>query len=138
VATQGRRSVAARALKHWRAPSRLYPQVKGKPIDHSITLVGYGTDKTNGPYWIVKNSWSEKFGNDGFINVARGISCASIDCCGNTFVYGNASKYVPRRRLFSAAPVPWSWPLSVPHPTPTHAHAAAAATAARGLPRNAC
>jgi len=69
------------------------PKVKGKPIDHSITLVGYGTDKTNGPYWIVKNSWSEKFGNDGFINVARGISCASIDCCGNTFVYGNASKY---------------------------------------------
>ena len=29
-------------------------KVKGKPIDHSITLVGYGVDATNGPYWIVK------------------------------------------------------------------------------------
>lgn len=69
------------------------PKIKGKPIDHSITLVGYGTDKTNGDYWIVKNSWSAAFANDGFIKVARGISCASIDCCGNTFVYGDAAKY---------------------------------------------
>jgi cathepsin L len=69
------------------------PKIKGKPIDHSITLVGYGTDKTSGDYWIVKNSWSTAFANAGFIKVARGISCASIDCCGNTFVYGDASKY---------------------------------------------
>ena len=43
------------------------PSVKGKPIDHSITLVGYGTDATHGDYWVVKNSWSTKFANDGFI-----------------------------------------------------------------------
>ena len=29
-------------------------KVKGKPIDHSITLVGYGIDAVQGPYWIVK------------------------------------------------------------------------------------
>ena len=36
-----------------------------KGIDHSITLVGFGTDDTNGDYWIIKNSWSTKFGNEG-------------------------------------------------------------------------
>ena len=29
-------------------------KVKGQPIDHSITLVGYGTDPIKGDYWIVK------------------------------------------------------------------------------------
>ena len=28
--------------------------LQGKPIDHSITVVGYGTDPTNGPYWLIK------------------------------------------------------------------------------------
>jgi len=69
------------------------PKIKGKPIDHSITLVGYGSHSTHGDYWIVKNSWSSRFGNKGFIYVARGISCAQIDCCGNTFTYGDPSKY---------------------------------------------
>ena len=35
----------------------------------------------------------QAFANDGFIKVARGISCASIECCGNTFVYGDPAKY---------------------------------------------
>ena len=69
------------------------PTIKGKPIDHSIMLVGFGTDAVKGEYWIVKNSWSTKFANNGFIFVQRGISCASIDCCGNTFTYGDAAKY---------------------------------------------
>lgn len=69
------------------------PSVKDQPIDHSITLVGYGTDDTNGDYWIVKNSWSAAFGNDGFIHVARGISCAHIDCCGWVPTYGDPRKY---------------------------------------------
>jgi hypothetical protein len=69
------------------------PSIKGKSIDHSVTLVGYGTDGAHGDYWLVKNSWSTAFANDGFIKVARGISCASIDCCGNVFTYGDPSDY---------------------------------------------
>jgi cathepsin L len=64
-----------------------------KDIDHSIILVGYGTDPVQGDYWIVKNSWSTAFANGGFINVARGVNCANIACCGNTFTYGDPSKY---------------------------------------------
>jgi len=69
------------------------PTVKGKPIDHSITLTGYGTDPTYGDYWIVKNSWSTNWANRGFIKVARGVSCARIDCCGTVFTYGDPSSY---------------------------------------------
>lgn len=76
------------------------PTVKGKPIDHSITLTGFGTDATHGAYWLVKNSWSEKFANNGFIKVARGISCAGIDCCGNLFTYGDPQKYYESSSAF--------------------------------------
>jgi len=64
-------------------------------IDHSITLVGFGKDADKGDYWIVKNSWSTKFGNEGFIKLARGFKdnshsdgCAHIACCGWIPCYG--------------------------------------------------
>ena len=35
---------------------------------HSVTIVGWGHDE-NIDYWIVKNSWGDKWGDDGYFKV---------------------------------------------------------------------
>jgi len=42
-------------------------------IDHAVVLVGYGEDQGQ-KYWLVRNSWSPSWGEDGYIRVARSDS----------------------------------------------------------------
>jgi cathepsin L len=39
-------------------------------INHAVQLVGYGTEGST-PYWIVRNSWSAGFGENGYIRLIR-------------------------------------------------------------------
>ena len=46
-------------------------------LDHAIQLVGYNTEG-DVPYWIVRNSWTTDWGEDGFIYLKMGENTCGI------------------------------------------------------------
>eukprot|EP00388_Colpodella_angusta_P026791 GDKK01007052.1.p1 GENE.GDKK01007052.1~~GDKK01007052.1.p1 ORF type:complete len:205 (-),score=35.36 GDKK01007052.1:172-786(-) len=83
-------------------------------IDHVVQLVGYGTDDGLGlDYWLIRNSWSASYGEDGYIRLLRenttvcgtdsspsdGTGCnggpASVKACGMCGVLYDTSYPVP-------------------------------------------
>jgi len=46
-------------------------------IDHAVVATGFGTDKQGIAFWTIRNSWSTYWGDQGYINIARG----ELDCC---------------------------------------------------------
>jgi cathepsin L len=40
-------------------------------INHVVVAVGYGQDSEGNKYWLVRNSWSPAWGEQGYIKLAR-------------------------------------------------------------------
>ncbi|XP_021765962.1 zingipain-2-like [Chenopodium quinoa] len=44
----------------------------GNDITHAVTAIGYGTDTNGIDYWLLKNSWGESWGENGYMRIIRG------------------------------------------------------------------
>ncbi|KAL4333822.1 hypothetical protein GQ457_07G015240 [Hibiscus cannabinus] len=46
----------------------------GNAMSHAVTIVGYGTSEQGLEYWVIKNSWGESWGENGFMRIRRGTN----------------------------------------------------------------
>lgn len=49
----------------------------GTNLNHGVLIVGYGKD-----YWLVKNSWSTQWGDDGYVKIGKSDSANDDGVCG--------------------------------------------------------
>uniref|UniRef100_A0AC34RAK3 Peptidase C1A papain C-terminal domain-containing protein n=1 Tax=Panagrolaimus sp. JU765 TaxID=591449 RepID=A0AC34RAK3_9BILA len=63
-----------RELQYYRSGIFSVPNCKGTMVGyHAMSIVGYTQD-----YWIIKNSWSSRWGENGFIRFKRGINLCGL------------------------------------------------------------
>lgn len=81
----------------------------GTAWNHDLLIVGYGTD--NGlPYWKLKNSWGNSWGEGGYMRLRRGTNKCGIAQSVTYPVFGDPSP--------PPSPSPSPQPLPVPSPLP--------------------
>jgi len=48
-------------------------------LNHAVLVVGYGHDNESGlDYWLIKNSWGTRFGEDGYLKLKKGTGHCGI------------------------------------------------------------
>lgn len=76
VATVGPVSVAIdashRSFQYYKSDIYVEPDCSTTRLSHAVLVVGYGETIDGQKYWLVKNSWSEDWGDKGYIKMARG------------------------------------------------------------------
>lgn len=46
---------------------------------HALMIVGYGHENDGTKWWMVKNSWNETWGMNGYVKFIRGVNSCGIE-----------------------------------------------------------
>ncbi|XP_052768547.1 procathepsin L-like [Mya arenaria] len=68
--------VSSRGFMHYRRGVYYNPRCNKRRVNHAMVNVGFGAS-SRGKYWIIKNSWGQRWGDQGYIFMAkdRGDTC---------------------------------------------------------------
>eukprot|EP00899_Mesostigma_viride_P016771 jgi/Mesvir1/25095/Mv21559-RA.1 len=50
-------------------------------VNHAVLAVGYGVTEDKVPYWIIKNSWGDQWGMEGYFQMEMGRNMCGIAMC---------------------------------------------------------
>lgn len=82
-------------------------------LNHGVLVVGYD-DSATPPYWIVKNSWGENWGEMGYIRLEKGTNQCMMSDYATSVTVAGGSPTSPRPTSTSTTPRPG--PTSTPAP----------------------